>query len=191
MSPSAGIAGGGTPSEGSSPVNPFRDVQETVTVELRFHLAVLKVPNPFFTHAFIVVTDNTGEETYFRGDAYGPGRETIPGQGSLQAEYGPFVQGSPDWGPDAQPYPPSGPAVTLYHGHGSTARLDAVLARYASAVNRAQLPYYPRGTNDLGLGYNSNSFAYAAPHAAGLTVPANPPVFQAPGWGTTIPVIPY
>jgi RHS repeat-associated protein len=121
-------------------------------------------------HAFIVVTDTNGDQTYFRA---GPS-----GLGYVKAQYGPYKQGTPDW--------TTTPCATqtLLSNDLPAAPYIQTLTSFSNAVNNSYIPYGSAGAYSAFTTNNSfwtsNSFASGAIGALGITLPT-PPVYV-PGW---------
>jgi hypothetical protein len=128
------------------------------TIEVRANQLTGDVPGlkeP--SHLVIVVTDDAGNRTYFRG---GPGvnQEGRPGVspsnpwGNVVTRSGTFEQGGQDWKPDA---------VVIHRETIPQSEVQGVIAQFRgqlNAIDRAGVPYAPvpdgRGNNA-----NSNSVA--------------------------------
>lgn len=118
-------------------------------------------------HLFIVYTDSTGTEFYYRG---GPGG-TCPGvdggsYGIIITNDGPYVPGTVDWGPAA-------PSVTVMSGASACGK-DSCFTSELRRIDGTCTPYSPTGPN-------SNTVASTLLSNCG--VPRRKPVWIAPGWG--------
>jgi hypothetical protein len=117
-------------------------------------------------HTFIVYTDGTGSQSYFRG---GPGGVCagVTGQyGTIQSASGAYVAGTVDWSPGA-------PSVTAMSGAGACGK-NATFASELSRIDGLCRPYAPTGPN-------SNTVTRTLLANSGVSQVK--PVSIAPGWG--------
>jgi hypothetical protein len=118
-------------------------------------------------HLFVVYTDSTGAEYYYRGGPGGSCPGVAPGPyGTISTIGGRYVSGTVDWDPSA-------PSVTVMSGAGACGKdgcFAGELARIAGTC-----------TSYNALGPNSNTVAKTLLSKCG--VPRNKPVAIAPGWG--------
>lgn len=119
-------------------------------------------------HAYIVVTDNNGNQTYFR-----EGPKYI----FLRAEHGKYESGTPDWrGNDCKNQPRQ---VLLSNNDPAQKYIDK-LSEFTNKFNNSDFVYFS--------GQNSNTYASNAINDLGLPRPI-PPVYT-PGWFTNLSVTP-
>ena len=118
-------------------------------------------------HLFIVYTDGTGTEYFYRG---GPGGSCpgvgAGGYGTIISTSGAYTAGTVDWSPGA-------PSSTVMSGSGACGK-DACFASELSRIDGTCTPYAPTGPN-------SNTVAKTLLSNCG--VPLKKPVTIAPGWG--------
>ena len=118
-------------------------------------------------HLFIVYTDSTGTEFYYRG---GPGGSctgvSTGGYGTIIGTHGRYVAGTVDWDPSA-------PSVTVLSGSGACGK-DSCFASELSRIDGTCTPYAPTGPN-------SNTVVSTL--LSNCSVPRSKPVAIAPGWG--------
>lgn len=118
-------------------------------------------------HLFIVYTDSTGTEFYYRG---GPGGScsgvSTGGYGTIIGTHGRYVAGTVDWDPSA-------PSVTVLSGTSACGK-DSCFASELSRIDGTCTPYAPTGPN-------SNTVASTL--LSNCSVPRSKPVTIAPGWG--------
>ncbi|NJO00902.1 MAG: DUF4157 domain-containing protein [Bacteroidia bacterium] len=153
--PSAPPPTGGLP---ASPANCKVDVRAT-------HLGGILGSLPIY-HLFIVYTDETNTESYFRG---GPGG-SCPGvaagsYGTIMTTHGAYVPGTVDWDPRA-------PSVTVASGAAACGK-DRCFTTELARIDATCTPYAPTGPN-------SNTVVGTLLTNCGL--PKRKPVTIAPGF---------
>ena len=115
-------------------------------------------------HLFIIYTDSSGTEYYYRGGPGGPGGD--PQYGSIKGNFGPYTAGPVDWDPGA-------PSITVLSGstaNGKYTCFESELVR----IDGLGVAYRP-------LGPNSNTVAKTLLENCGIS--PQKPVSVAPGWG--------
>lgn len=118
-------------------------------------------------HLFIVYTDSTGTEFYYRGGPGGSCSGVDAGSyGTIITDNGPYVAGTVDWDPSA-------PSVTVMSGPAACGN-DTCFASELRRIDGTCRPYAPTGPN-------SNTVASTL--LSNCSVPRNKPVMIAPGWG--------
>lgn len=118
-------------------------------------------------HLFIVYTDDTGTEHFFRGGPGGRCSGVAAGShGTIISTSGRYVAGTIDWDPGA-------PSVTVLSGAGACGK-DVCFASELSRIDGRCVPYQPTGPN-------SNTVAKTL--LSKCNVPRVKPVSIAPGWG--------
>ncbi|MCS6303123.1 MAG: DUF4157 domain-containing protein [Nitrospira sp.] len=159
-SSSSGSSGGGGPA-------PSPGTGSSCKIDVRAtHIGGILSGAPIW-HLFIVYTDSTGTEFYYRG---GPGG-SCPGvdagsYGTIITNNGPYVSGTVDWDPSA-------PSVTVMRGPAACGK-DSCFASELRRIDGTCTPYAPTGPN-------SNTVASTL--LSNCSVPRNKPVMIAPGWG--------
>lgn len=106
-------------------------------------------------HLCIVVTDEVGAQTAFRGGPSQRGPDSPPVSGPSAASSSPSSQGS--YGPIRTTegryderfidYDPRAPKTAVETGGQSTSDLLECFRRTASEIDRRQIPYFPTGPN--------------------------------------------
>ncbi len=154
----SGKKGGGTPAPGTGAACKV-DVRAT-------HIGGILGNLPIW-HLFIVYTDSTGTEYYYRGGPGGSCSGVNAGTyGTIQGSHGRYVAGTVDWDPGA-------PSVTVLSGPTACGK-GSCFASELSRIDGTCTPYAPTGPN-------SNTVASTL--LSNCSVPRNKPVFIAPGWG--------
>jgi len=158
---SGGGGGGGTPAPtpgGSCKV----DVRAT-------HIGGFLGKLPIW-HLFVVYTDGTGTEYYFRGGPGGSCPGVVAGaHGTIISDSGLYVAGTVDWDPSA-------PSFTVLTGSAACGQ-DACFAAELTRIDSRCVPYEPTGPN-------SNTVAKTM--LSNCSVPLSKPVAIAPGWGDPV-----
>jgi RHS repeat-associated protein len=158
----------------------FTDPLGLCRVDVRFKGLV-----PGIHHSYIVTTDPSGTQRYYRGgpeSGASPNSGTLAGRksedgrtagwGRIVTESGEYVPGTIDWDPG------SPPTMNLLDDSSSCESYDAGFEREIRAIQSANIPYHPLSRNSNATGTEiliRNGFA-----------PGPPPV-RAPGWGTRLP----
>lgn len=154
----SGKKGGGTPAPGTGAACKV-DVRAT-------HIGGILGSLPIW-HLFIVYTDSTGTEFYYRGGPGGSCTGVNAGTyGTIQGSHGRYVPGTVDWDPGA-------PSVTVLSGPTACGK-GSCFASELSRIDGTCTPYAPTGPN-------SNTVASTL--LSNCSVPRSKPVFIAPGWG--------
>jgi hypothetical protein len=117
-------------------------------------------------HLFIVSSNLSGKQSYYRGMAGGQCAGIPPGGwGTISTQHGPYDTNSPDWAPGA-------PFLTVSAGSACRGK-EACFVAQLSRITATCTPYGP-------LGPNSNTVVRTLLSKCG--VPQAKPVDIAPGW---------
>jgi hypothetical protein len=124
-------------------------------------------------HLYIVHTDNSGGQTYYRGGPDGPvpagGKDR--GYGAIQCAHGTYSPGTIDY------VEPNSKSTTVATGP-AVLPLPGAFAAQCARIDATHTPYWPTGPN-------SNSVAFTLLNRTGLST-AHKPVTWTPGWGTLL-----
>lgn len=91
-------------------------------------------------HLFIVLTDQNGKETVFRGGPTASQPLPLVGGGKIIATWQDYEPGAIDWSEDA-------PSVTILKGLSSVSVMDGCFAKEVGRINLALIDYYITGPN--------------------------------------------
>jgi hypothetical protein len=150
-------------------------------VDLRFKPVTVFGLNTGAYHAYIVTTDPSGLQTYFRGGPAGsPNAGFTSPYGNVVTKTGPYVPGTPDWTNQWRPQ------LRLEDDGQPCGCVNSKFTDTLSQIQSAQVPYYPIVLGMPFGGYNSNSVAGTLIREVGLQAPVLP-VGNAPGFYTNIP----
>ena len=160
--------------------NPLRAIDPTglCIVDLRFKpVSVFGLTTGAY-HAYIVTTDPSGSQTFFRGGPAGfPNPNSL--YGNVVTDTGTYIGGTKDWTNQQRPQ------LRLRDDDQPCGCINSMFTDILNQIQSAGVPYYPLVLGRPLGGYNSNSVAGTLLREAGFTVPSVPVV--APGFNTTIP----
>jgi hypothetical protein len=133
---------------------------------------VNKLPKPLqkFYHTFVIYTDSSGKEWYYRGGAE---NVAVPGMwGLLVTEFGPYTPGTVDWNKNAA-------SVTVSSGDEASNK-NICFSNELNRIAALHKSYNP-------LGPNCNTVAYTILKNCDIQ-PQNPVknTMLIPGWGQTV-----
>ncbi len=129
-------------------------------------------------HLCVVLTDESGRETAFRGgpSQEGPSSPPVSVSGSSspssQADYGPIRTTEALYRDGFVDFAPKAPKTAVETGRQSARDLEECFRSTARAIDEEQIPYNP-------LGSNSNSVAFTLLDRCGCR--GTPPAWS-PGW---------